>query len=331
MQIVRIVALLCFLESTAGAQSHRVITEDFSSDPLLRGWKGFGPTDLIHWNREAQNLAVTWDSSRPNACFSFPLETILQRSDDFEVSLDLTLDEFAAGVSEGKRGTFQIAFGFQNFADASSTNFLRAVSGKSPNLVEFNFMPDTGFGPTVWPAMFTTNGAMNYSGASDFSVFDLPTGVTMRVTLAYTSTNETASIAITAEGVLVGPVTAARLATNDVAFGKAFTQFQVDAFAISSYSDSGYGGSVLAHGTIDSIQITAPPPAIREVAGAFVNGAWEVKFLSQINWRYTLQRTADFVTWIDYGTVIGHGDRVALQDADSSGAAFYRIHAQRLD
>src|SRR4051812_698119 len=107
------------------AQSPRIIHEDFSTDPALRGWKTFGTNNLIAWNAGQGNVAVTWDSSFPNHYLRLPLQTILERTDDFAVSLDLFLEDIAAGVNPAKRGTFQIAFGFQNQADASRTNFLR--------------------------------------------------------------------------------------------------------------------------------------------------------------------------------------------------------------
>src|SRR4051812_10771874 len=193
--------------SALAQPSSRRIVEDFASDPTSRGWEVFGGSDFVRWNSAEENLSVTWDSSRPNSYFRIPLGTIMTRRDDFDVSLDLILNDFAAGVDSTKPGTFQLAFGFQNYVDASELTFLRAAPNGAPNLVEFNFMPDTGFGPTIWPAVMSTNGAMNYSGASDFSIFNLPTGEAMRISLVYRGNNETATITITANGELVGPIT----------------------------------------------------------------------------------------------------------------------------
>jgi hypothetical protein len=309
----------------------REITEDFSSNPLGRGWQQFGANNLIAWNAENQNLDVTWDSAQPNHYFRLPLQTILKRNDDFSLSLDLILHDFAAGINPAKPATFQLAFGFQDFSDASSTNFQRAAANKAPNLVEFNFMPDTGFGPTIWPAIMSTNGAMNYSGASDFSIFNLPTGVPMRVTLSYAGTDETATLTITANNDLVGPITRARLATNDVAFGKKFTNFQIDAFSISSYSDAGYNGSLHAHGAIDNIVLNVPEPPIAGIAGKFVSNAWQVSFNSQTDWNYTLQRTGDFRNWQSIASETGSGGLVTLHDLNPIGASFYRVQADRID
>jgi hypothetical protein len=326
------------LSSSAVAQeTPRRFIEDFASDPSSRGWKVFGESDLLHWNESEQNLSVTWDSSRPNSYFRLPLGTIMTRRDDCDVSLDLLLNDFAAGIDPAKPGTFQLAFGFQNYADASKLTFLRAAPNAAPNLVEFNFMPDTGFGPTIWPAVMSTNGAMNYSGASDFSIFNLPTAEWMRVSLAYRASNETATITITSNGELVGPVTTAHLATNDVAFGRKFTQFKVDTFAIASYSDAGQGsafaGSLLAHGIVDNIVVTFPPPPIQNFSGQFLDGLWRASFLSRTNWNYQLETSDDFRRWANIGAfVVGDGASISIADTNTSrSAAFYRVSAQPLD
>lgn len=326
-----IVSAFC---SASFAQESRIFVEDFASDPTARGWEVFGEADLVRWNAAEQNISVTWDSSRANTYLRLPLGTIATRRDDLDVSLDLLLKDFAAGVNSQKPGTFQLAFGFQNYADASKATFFRASANAAPNLVEFNFMPDTGFGPTIWPAVMSTNGAMNYSGASDFNVFNLPTEQTMRISLEYRATNETATITITANGELVGPVTVAYLATNDVGFGKKFTNFKVDTFAIASYIDGGqtgpFAGSLLAHGVIDNIVITAPPPPILDLSGAFDHGVWQVSFLSRNNWVYQLQSSDDFRAWVNVGDVkFGSAGQLTISDTNvSRSSAFYRVSAQ---
>lgn len=312
-------AMLC----AAAASSPFVIVEDFSSNPSARGWEKFGGDDLIRWNPQAGNVEVTWDSTRANQYLRLPLQTVLARNDHFSVALDLCLLDFDAGVNPSKRGAFQIAFGFQNAADAARTNFFRAAQGAAPNLVEFNFLPDSGFGPTIWPAVFSTNGAMNYSGASDFGVFDLPTSAWMRVSLAYNGSNETATITITSDNTVIGQPVTARLATNDVAFGKKFTQFKVDAFAIASYSDHGYAGSILAHGLIDNIVLSLPPRL-----KLLLESGPALSFDSQTNWVYTLETSANLQSWTALATEAGTGSRIAITNLSPS---LYRVRAERID
>ena len=103
MKNIRIRALAlaagAFLSAHAFAGT---VSEDFSSNPLSRGWQIFGDTNAFTWNSTNQNLMVTWDSSKPNSYFYRPLGTILARDDDFSVSFDLQFHDIVAGVNTNK-------------------------------------------------------------------------------------------------------------------------------------------------------------------------------------------------------------------------------------
>jgi len=106
----------------------------------------------------------------------------------------------------------------------------------------------------------------------------------------------------------------------------------VDAFSISSYSDSGDPyGSVLAHGTIDNLLVTLPQPPISAIHGSFYSGAYEVNFLSRSNWLYTLERKANLSGWSTVAPAqAGTGERLTLIDPQPSGESqFYRVRAER--
>ncbi|HWX19811.1 MAG TPA: hypothetical protein VN578_07885 [Candidatus Binatia bacterium] len=322
--------LLCsmaivFTTTVAGAATFQ---EDFATDPLARGWRVFGDRDLFHWNPTSQNLEVTWDSSQTNSYFQFLPGTIVARDDDFSFGLDLRLDDIAAGVNPSKPSTFELAFGLQNLVNAQGTNFLRSTGTASANLVELDFFPDTGFGPTVSPAVWSTNSLLNYNGPEDFTIMDLPVGVPMRITLSYTASNQTLSTTITTNGVSIGAV-------HDVRLSPSFTDFRVGTFAIESYSDAGqdprYGGSLLAHGVVDNVVLTVPPNPVKDLNGGINHGVWQVQFVSRSNWVYTLERTMDFQTWTAAsGAAPGNGGGLVLEDTNSPAArAFYRVRAER--
>ena len=315
--------------------SLREIRQDFASDPLAQEWLLFGDANLFHWNPILQNLEVTWDSSRPNSYFQLPLETLLTRTDDFSVALDLQLNDIAGGSNPAKPSPMQLAFGFQNRSEAESVRFNRATGSDSPDLVEFNFFPDTGFGPTVWPAVYSTNSSMNYNGSGDFSLFDLPVGVPMHIVLSYASSNQTVTATVTTNGILAGPVTSARLANQSSSFGGPFTEFQLDTFAISSYTDTGvpagpYASSILAHGVVDNIAVIVPPPPIRHESHSLNDGHWEQAFISRTNWNYVLQATTNLKVWTNVGSPQpGTGGRMVLQDPQAGTVPyrFYRTEA----
>lgn len=302
--------------------------ENFSSDPSTRGWKAFGDASLFRWNATNQNLQVSWDSSRPNSYFYRPLGTILNRRDDFSLAFDLRLDDVAAGVDPGQPSTFPLAIGFQNQADASRTNFFRGTGADSPNLVEFTFFPDTGFGATVWPSIWSTNSSLTYRSSSDFTILDLPVGVVLRITMKYTAGDATLVTTITTNGVPVAPI-------NSVTLSSSFTDFRVDAFAVKSYSsqvrDSRFGSSLLAHGFVDNLTLVVPPSPIQNLRGAFNKDRWEVTFASRTNWSYFLEGTQDFQLWSAVSLPAdGTGGEITVRDTTTpSNIRFYRIRARR--
>jgi hypothetical protein len=303
-------------------------SEDFSADPATHGWKMHGHTNLFGWDALNQNLRVTWDSSQPDSYFYLLLGTILSRGDDFSLALDLQLQDIAAGVNPNKPSTFQLAFGFQDFDAAVKTNFSRGSSFDSPNLVEFDFFPDSGFGPTLWPSIWSTNSSLNYNGSGDYTILDLPVGVVMRIMMNYSASNQTLATGVTTNGMSIGAI-------HDVAISPSFTDFRVGTFAIESYSDAGqdpqYGGSILAHGTVDNIVIQTPPPPLRNITAAFRNGAFQVRFLSRTNWLYVLERAVDFQSWTPASaSTSGNGANLILQDTNAPVAqAFYRVRAEK--
>jgi hypothetical protein len=303
--------------------------EDFANDPLAHGWRIFGESNLFHWNSTNQNLEVTWDSSHSNSYLQLPIGTILTRYDDFSFEVDLRLDDVAAGVSPGKPGTMELAFGFQNWVDAQKTNFFRATGRGSANLAEFDYFPQAGsIQPTVWPAMWSTNSVLSYNGPSDFTLLSLPLGVVMRVSVAYTASNQTMAASITTNGISVGAVHSAKISTN-------FTDFRAGIFAIESYSEagqSGFGqGSILAHGVIDNVLLDVPPSPVQNLQESFTGGSSQVQFVSRTNWVYTLERTINLRDWTDASvTSIGTGADLFLQDTNPAGAnMFYRVRAER--
>jgi hypothetical protein len=307
------------------------VTEDFSSGPTTRAWEIHNDASLFVWNSTSENLEVTWDSSKTNSYFRLPLIPFSSEN-DFSASLDLEMHHIQIGATPGRPSTFQFAFGFQHRASADATNFIRGTGANTPNLAEFNFLPDSGFGPTTWPAMFPTNGLMNYSGNDDFGLFEIPTNVVMRVNLSYTATNHTIELHILTNGVTMGRVVRAPLTETNARMG-----FTLDAFSISSYSDAGqfpgeYEGSIFARGTIDNIVITTPASPIHSVTGGLVDGRWQHQIVAEAGWSYSLEASADFGSWSQASApVAGTGSAITLTSSglESSAFRFFRVKAVR--
>jgi len=300
-------------------------TEDFSADPLQDGWRIFGDTNLFHWDSTNQNLAVTWDSSQTNSYFYHPFGTILARSDDFGISFDLQLTDITIGVNPAKTNTFEVAVGFINFINATNTDLERGTGRTSQgarNTCEFDYFSDSGYGATISPTIISSNNQFATTFAFPFA---LDPGALFHVTMNYTAANQTLHTTMTRNG---APFASG--AIPDVLLGSNF-DFRLDNFAIINWSDAGADGSLLAHGTVDNFVVTVPPPPIQNLTGAFSNNVWQAQFISQSNWLYTLQQTADFVSWNDVSiSTSGNGTNLFLPDANAIACkSSYRVRADR--
>jgi hypothetical protein len=317
-QIMRITFILWGLvaASVGGAAT---VTEDFSADPLQNGWQIFGDTNLFQWDSTNQNLAVTWDSSQTNSYFYKPLGTILAKSDDFSLSFDLQLNDIAWS------GSPELSVGLFHFSDAINPVFSRPAAN-TPNLFEFDYFPDNGVGqPTIAATLTDTN--VNSTHKKDFYfVYDnqpLDNGVVYHVVLTHAAGQSAISGEVFANGELYSSLPRV--------FAGPITNFLIDTISISSYQNS--GNSLLAHGTVDNIVVMLPPPPIQKFSGIFSSDVWQAQFISQSNWLYTLQRSADLQSWNDISAAIsiaGNGTNLFLTDNNPApDKSFYRVRADR--
>lgn len=301
------------------------IVEDFASDPSTRGWRTFGQGQLFRWDSKAENLQVTWDSSKPNSYYYLPLGTVLGKSDDVQLGFDLRIEEIAVGVSPDKPFTFEVAVGLMRLADATSPIFLRGTGSQSPNLLEFDYFPDTGFGATVSPVIVSSN---NQIIPSFTAPLELAGGAVYSIQLRYTAADQTLATIIHRDGEIIGPI-------KEVNLGPTFTDYRLDAVSISSYSDEGAGGSLLAQGTIDNVTVAFPDPPTIELSGAVVEGIMQVTFIGRTNWIFTLERSDDWKGWRATSTGVARTEgQLVLRDESSpapGGAAFYRVRSERAE
>jgi hypothetical protein len=196
-------------------------------------------------------------------------------------------------------------------------------------LIEFDYFPDAGFGETFATTVVSSNNQI-------FPVHNFPLAMTLgdtfRISLAYTSSNRLLRTAAMRNGAPYGmppDKTLANLPLDGV------SDFRVDSFAVISYSDAiqtgpqAFHGSVLAHGTIDNVEFTGPQ-AVSNLRLTFASGIWQTEFLSRANWRYTLLRTTDWISWAPVSAAVtGNGSMLLLTDPYLTEGAFYRIRAER--
>src|SRR5262249_55583110 len=193
---------------------------------------------------------VTWDSSKPNSYFYHLLGTVLSKTEDAQLSFDLEIDDLAVGVEPTKPFTFELAVGLCRLSNATGSNFFRGKGTQSPNLFEFDYFPDSGFGATVSPTIVSSN---NQFIPSFTFPLELTLHQTFHIEMDYSGASGILATTMQRDGEPFGPI-------KPVVLGNTFTDFRLDALAISSYNDTGADGSILAHGTIDNVRVTVPEP-----------------------------------------------------------------------
>ncbi len=288
-----------------------LVSEKFTTDPALDGWRVFGDTNLFHWNATNQNLEVTWDSSQTNSYFYHPLGATFTKADSFCVEFHLALADVNA------TGYFQLAVGLCNFADATSPSFSRA-NGISPNLFEFDYFPDgpNSYGPSIDATLIDSSS--NFYFAYD-ATQPLANGMTCEVLLVHQAGSSTVNCRVYANGQVVSRL------PDIMAYGA--DDFQLDTLSVNNYTttDDIYGDSLLAHGTVDNLVFASPLP----VAVIQTPAAGTVQFASDSNWLYTLEQTTDFNTWAAAApAAMGNGTNLVLQDTNFPTAkSLYRVRA----
>ena len=318
--------LLVLVLTAATPLAAAVLQEDFASDPAARGWRTFGNAALFRWDAAGQQLAVTWDSSQTNSYYYRPLGTVLSKDDSFQMGFTLQLHDMDVGPNPDKPFTFEIAVGLLHIRSATNSSFLRGTGRSSPNLVELDYFPDSGFGATLSPTIVSSS---NRFQSSFTFPFELTRGDWFDFELHYSATNQTLTTRVRRNG-------EAAAAVKDVTLGVNFGDFRVDTLAVSSYSDAGAGGSVLAHGQIDQFTLTYPdPPSVALAGGVTGTGVFEARFIGEPGWTYTLERTTDWTTWEPAAaSVEGTGGTQPLIDergtVSSLTPAFYRLRQDRL-
>lgn len=327
--LVKIVAGLVLATSVSTLSSKAVtISENFTANPAQDGWQVYGDTNLFGWDSTNQNLDVTWDSSQPNSYFYHSLGTILTTNDNFTLAFDLELN-----AAEADGYGFELAIGLVNLGQATNSDFIRGTSVNSPDLVELDYYPDVGFGPTVWPIFADTNSSFNWNSESDYAIYAPNLGDWYHIQMTYTASNLTMVTTMTnfegTSGIEIDdPI---NLTNTAYSTGMEFADYRVDTFSISSYNDAESGGSIYAQGVIDNIVLTVPPPPVQNLAGSLTNAEWQAEFTSQEDWTYVLQRTVDFASWTNVSPpVIATGPNEILTDPNPPlNQAFYRVSASR--
>ena len=261
--------------------------ESFATNPLANGWVLHGDESLFEWDAETGTLEVTWDSEKPNSYFYRPLGQALTEKDSFAFTFQLTLDDVKAGHLDGQPYTFEVAVGLLNLASAKDAEFKRGTGTDSPNLVEWDYFPDTGFGATVSPAVASSKS--EFSAGFTFPA-ELIKGKVYTVRMEYDGST----------GVLKSEMLEDGKPWKSIAEVKrknAHAGFLIDAFSISNYTAKGSESSLFATGTIDELAIATSRSGPSLVDVHLDDGRWSARAFVVTPDDWQLQRSGDLLNW----------------------------------
>lgn len=301
------------------------VTEDFSSDPSLRGWFAVGDPGLFRWSAINQNLEVVWDTSKAQSLFGFPLGQTLAATNDFSFAFDLLLTEADAGISPDRPGAMQVALGLLN-ARIAAAGEPRRAAGAATDTLEFDWFPPgfiPGYGdvePTLSPIAFDAQGRV---AASFTFPLTLTTNVTHRIQCAYAAATRTMSVTLWDDGAVGAPVVPLVLPAG-------FGSFALDTFAAIVWNDStSQYDSLLARGVVDNVTLELPSPPVGVISMIAARPA-TVRFVAQAGLEYWLQASDDMAAWADVGGPVG-GTNGGLQLVDPRQAVrpvqYYRVRS----
>ena len=310
VSLLAVAGLFASLLAPVGAAT---FTENFTRDPAADGWQIFGNTNLFRWDSANQVLDVTWDSTQTNSYFYLPLGKTCTKADSFYLRFDLQLND-ATNFNSG----MELAIGLLHFSDATNSSFSRA-NFDSPNVCEFDYFPRYVYDGKPYPDSVDAT-IIDASGWNTYFAFDnftLNPGVAYRIELAHQAGAGAISCEVSTNGQIISSLPNIYGSAGD---------FQLDVLSITSYSDDGSGDSILAHGTVSNLAFATPLPIefIQPPAAA------QIQFVSDTNWVYTLQGSADLINWTAVAPgVFGNGTNLLLQATNPPcGAEYYRVSAE---
>ena len=291
--------------------------ENFSANPLANGWAAHGDESLFEWDAEGEALAVTWDSEKPNSNFHRPLGLTLTEADTFAFAFDIALDEVKAGHLDGQPYTFELALGLINSKSAKADGFSRGTGSDSPNLVEWDYFPDTGFGATISPTIVSAKS--QFAAGFTFPAA-LSAGKQYSVRMEYDPDERALKTFMLENGKVWKTIKTVALADD-------FVGFVVDAFSISSYTAKGSESSLLANGSVDNLAIGVGRSKPRIVNTRLADGQWTARSFGYGTAGYLLERSADLRGWQPVRNGVREdGFYLRLIDENPSlGDGFYRL------
>jgi hypothetical protein len=239
-----------------------ILSEDFSTDPSERGWiyMAVNPwalqpamPPLVTWDAAAENLAVSWDPSKPTSLYQIPLGRALTESHTITFRFDLRFSTIVAA------DFFQIGIGLRraSYLEFDRTGGPFPPGNRCRDLFELAYLPKADpewGGPWLQPTICTSDGQFRANFTSPSRA--LPAGKNLGFTLRYDPTRRSVLMDLTIDGVpaiTASPESA--LLPGD--------EFFVDTLGIFIYGDvlGADPANDLLAGVVDNISVEAQTPS----------------------------------------------------------------------
>lgn len=299
--------------------------EDFTQDPIPRGWTSSGETNRFAWNASEGRMEVAWDTACAHSFFAHPLPQPVSETQEFSLAFDLQLTRAEGGLRMGRPGAMQVAVGLLNLPRARANRYLRGA-GKAFEILEFNWFPE-GFIPgygTVEPTLSTITYDTHGKVLADFAFpVTLEAGQTHRVRVRHEANPRQVVTEVEVEGRI--------LATTRIAIPAGFGGFQLDALALIVWDErTSFSDSLSAAGWVDNIEVVVPDAPVGTLT--LLPSGREVELLGLTGWSYRLEASLDLQAWetVD-GPRTGDGGTLRLIDSRKAQfpQQFYRVRAGR--
>jgi hypothetical protein len=200
---------------------------------------------------------------------------------------------------------------------------INAVHGPR-NLVEFTYFPDSGFGATVAPTIITDKNQIYFSGNYPLEMLG---GEQYEIELKFDPTQQTLYTTLIRNG--------ESLPLKPLHFSASETDFVLNAFALSSYSDAGqssqFSGSIRAEAQIDTIRLLWPTVPVPSLSVILQEADLLFSFTAEKGWLYSLQSSVDFIRWeqLKEISVRENGELKVLHPFEPGAARFFRLHLRK--
>lgn len=234
------------------AQSNTTMSID--TVPHIGGesqWILHGHPDTFSNAANSNPPVFNWNTEFPTSAVFIPLPHYLNQDSSIHLSTHFTLNSLNIDFVPNSFYGFEIALGLFNSTEVFTESFKRGTGTDSPNLIEWDYFPDTGFGATVSPTI--TDSDSKFFSTFNFPI-DLPIDADIEVELIYDPSQTKLESVLKIDGELkaIKPVVLPE--------GDGFNDFLVNSAGFISYQDFNDDGKLSASASIHAFEFSYSNP-----------------------------------------------------------------------